>query len=136
MEYKFPEPITKTLVPIVTGSNLVAIKFKDGVIACTDTLASYGTNAKFKSFSKSAALNKHTAIVTRGDLSDYQEELKLLLNKARDDFAFENCSRSPKEFATYLSRHQYHYRMKGDPWLTNSMIIGYKEAPYLGIAIT
>jgi 20S proteasome subunit beta 7 len=135
MEYQFPEPITKTLTPIVTGSNLVAIKYKDGVIACTDMLASYGSMCKFKEFSKCTQLNQYSAIVTRGDLSDYQEEIKLLLKESVMDLQFEENTRSPKEFAKFLSRYHYHYRMKMDPWLTNSMIIGYKDSPYLGIIL-
>jgi len=133
MKYEFDPPKTHTLTPIVTGSNVIGIKYKDGIIACTDMLASYGSMAMFKSYSKICSLNQYTAIVSRGDLSDYQEILKLLGKKTDEDIAFEDVTRTPRDFAKYLSRHQYYYRMKMDPWLSSSLIIGYKNStPYLG----
>eukprot|EP00434_Breviolum_minutum_P038135 symbB.v1.2.033818.t1/scaffold4252.1/size42409/5 len=37
-----------TLSPIVTGATVVGLKYKDGVILAADTLASYGSEARYK----------------------------------------------------------------------------------------
>ncbi len=37
-----------TLKPIVTGSSVVGIKYRDGVMLAADTLASYGSLARYK----------------------------------------------------------------------------------------
>ncbi len=39
---------THTLSPTVTGSSVVGIKYRDGVMLAADTLASYGSQARFK----------------------------------------------------------------------------------------
>ncbi len=37
-----------TLRPMVTGSSVVGIKYRDGVMLAADTLASYGNMARYK----------------------------------------------------------------------------------------
>ncbi len=37
-----------TLRPIVTGSSVVGIKYRDGVMLAADTLGSYGNLARYK----------------------------------------------------------------------------------------
>lgn len=39
------------LSPIVTGATVVGLKYKDGVILAADTLASYGSEARYKDVS-------------------------------------------------------------------------------------
>ncbi|CAN0329823.1 unnamed protein product [Discosporangium mesarthrocarpum] len=42
-------PISHTTRPMVTGTSVLGIKYKDGVMLAADTLASYGSLARYKS---------------------------------------------------------------------------------------
>ena len=48
LSYSYPtlDPIKRTQQPIVTGTSVLGIKYKDGVMLAADTLASYGSLAR------------------------------------------------------------------------------------------
>jgi 20S proteasome alpha/beta subunit len=41
---------------------VIGLKYKDGVLLCSDTLASYGSMARYKDFSRIAKISDNTAI--------------------------------------------------------------------------
>jgi len=71
-------PNTRTTEPIVTGTSILAIKYKDGVMLAGDTLASYGSLARFRDVERIRKLGNYTVIGGSGEYSDYQHIMKML----------------------------------------------------------
>uniref|UniRef100_J3M960 Proteasome subunit beta n=1 Tax=Oryza brachyantha TaxID=4533 RepID=J3M960_ORYBR len=127
-----------TLYPHVTGTSVIALKYKDGVIMACDTGASYGSNLQYKSVERIKVVGKHSLIGASGEFSDFQEVLRCL-----DELTFfdhmcdDGNSLGPKEIHSYLTSVMYSRRSKFDP-LWNSLVIGgVKKGPngeekYLG----
>uniref|UniRef100_A0A0E0L4Y5 Proteasome subunit beta n=1 Tax=Oryza punctata TaxID=4537 RepID=A0A0E0L4Y5_ORYPU len=113
-----------TLYPYVTGTSVIALKYKDGVIMACDTGASYGSTLRYKSVERIKVVGKHSLIGASGEFSDLQEVLRCLdelnlFNHMYDD----GNSMGPKEVHSCLTRLMYNRRSKFDP-LWNSLIIG------------
>lgn len=103
----------------------MALKYKDGVMLAADTAVAYGSMKKTKHAQRMSALSVDTAIATSGEMSDFQELLKIFREK-HDSDVIENDGTlflKPRDYFNYLSRLQYQRRMKGDP-LWNGNIIG------------
>jgi 20S proteasome subunit beta 7 len=58
--------------PIVTGTSVLGLKYKDGIMMAADTLASYGSLARFKDVQRLRAVGDYTCIGAGGDMSDFQ----------------------------------------------------------------
>lgn len=129
--------------PIVTGTSVLALKFKDGIMMAADTLgmwnyatycttitdstypiASYGSLARFKSIQRLHSVGKSTIIGASGDMSDFQYIQRLLEELAIEEFtAGDNHDLGPAEVHEYLSRVMYARRSKLNP-LWNSLLVG------------
>ncbi|KAJ0395921.1 hypothetical protein P43SY_006358 [Pythium insidiosum] len=126
----------RTQSPIVTGTSVVALKYKGGVLMAADTLGSYGSLARFTDQRRISSVHKTTLIGAGGDFSDYQfiqdklEELEVY-DFNQDD----GCDLSAPEIYHYLQRLLYHRRNKFDP-LWNTVVVGglhpETKAPFLG----
>lgn len=69
----FDEARKHTQQPIVTGTSVLAIKYKDGVMMAADTLASYGSLARFMDVRRIKYVEGANALVgCSGDMSDFQ----------------------------------------------------------------
>ncbi|KAL6634641.1 hypothetical protein ACP70R_027312 [Stipagrostis hirtigluma subsp. patula] len=68
----------RTQYPYVTGTSVIALKYKDGVIMACDTGASYGSTLRYKSVERIKAVGKHSLIGASGEFSDFQEILRYL----------------------------------------------------------
>lgn len=66
------EPTTRTQQPIVTGTSVLGLRYKNGIMLASDTLASYGSLARFMDVRRLHALGDNTVIGMSGDLSDMQ----------------------------------------------------------------
>ena len=69
---------SRTTNPIVTGSSILALKYKDGIIMISDTLGSYGSLARFKNIRRIEKINDYTMIGSGGEFSDFQAISKTL----------------------------------------------------------
>lgn len=58
--------------PIVTGTSVLAIKFNGGVAIASDTLASYGSMARFTDIRRLKSFGKYTIVGASGEISDFQ----------------------------------------------------------------
>lgn len=129
------DPASHTLRPMVTGSSVLAMRCADGVVLSADTLASYGSLARFREITRLAAVAPHTAVGIGGDLSDQQEILSLL-GKARagDAVADDGHALGAKEIHSYLARVMYNRRNKMDPLWNSVVVAGWEDgAPSLGV---
>merc|ERR1719235_2531646 len=128
------DPMKRTQQPIVTGTSVLGIKYKDGVMLAADTLASYGSLAMFKDVTRIARTGSYTLVGASGELSDYHALLDKLKGLAQ---ANANCDdgfeHGPAEIYSYLRAVLYQRRNKFDP-LWNSLVVGgFKDgAPFLG----
>ncbi|KAI5413132.1 Proteasome subunit beta type-4 [Lathyrus oleraceus] len=124
----------RTLYPYVTGSSVVAIKFKDGILMAADMGGSYGSTLRYKSVERLKPIGKHSLLGASGEISDFQEIMRyldeLILN---DNMWDDGNSLGPKEVHNYLTRVMYNRRNKFNP-LWNSLVLGgiKKGQKYLG----
>ncbi|KAL8417481.1 hypothetical protein RB594_001230 [Gaeumannomyces avenae] len=61
-----------TQAPVVTGTSVVGLKFKDGVVIAADNLASYGSLARFTSTHRLRSFANSSVVGFGGDVSDMQ----------------------------------------------------------------
>ncbi|KAK9823028.1 hypothetical protein WJX81_000462 [Elliptochloris bilobata] len=123
-----------TDTPYVTGTSVLGITYKDGVMLAADTLGSYGSTKRYKSFERLAKVNDATVLGAGGELSDFQYIQTLLDELATEDYcADDGMQLTPREVYAYLSRVLYNRRNKFDP-LWNSLVVGGLEGgvPFLG----
>lgn len=58
--------------PITTGTSVIGIKFKDGVIIAADVLGSYGSLARYRNLERIMKVNDNTILGASGDYADFQ----------------------------------------------------------------
>lgn len=116
------DPISHTTRPMVTGSSVIGIRCADGVVLASDTLASYGSLARFRDVSRLHAASDNCAIGVGGDLSDMQEILTMLGKVRTEEHCMDDGYKlGPKALYSYLTRVMYNRRNKMDP-LWNSVV--------------
>ncbi|VFQ91476.1 unnamed protein product [Cuscuta campestris] len=114
----------RTLDPYVTGTSVVGIKYKDGVLLVADMGGSYGSTLRYKSVERLKPVGKHTIVGASGEISDFQEILRYLDELILYDNMWDDGnSLGPKEVHNYLTRVMYNRRNKFNP-LWNSLVLG------------
>jgi len=120
----FAEGVQRTQQPIVTGTSVLAIKYKDGIMMAADNLASYGSLARFKDVQRLHAVGNHTVLGASGDMSDFQYIQSLLDNLIIEESTEQDeHTLGPAEIHEYLSQLMYGRRSKLNP-LWNSLLVG------------
>lgn len=71
-------PIKHTTRPMVTGSSVIGMRCKDGVVLACDTLASYGSMARFRQITRMHKVTNECVIGAGGDYSDFQQICNML----------------------------------------------------------
>ncbi|PRW61006.1 20S proteasome beta type 4 [Chlorella sorokiniana] len=128
------QPRKHTQYPYVTGTSVLGITYKDGVLLASDTLGAYGSTKRYKSFERLRKVNDVCAVGASGELSDFQYIMRLLEELSDDDFCMDDGHHlKPHEVHSYLCRVLYNRRNKFDP-LWNSIVVGgfYGGKPFLG----
>lgn len=130
------DPAKRTTSPMVTGGSLVALKFNGGVLVAADTLASYGSLARFEGVTRMAAvgMSNDMLIAAGGDHSDYQQMLKIIEQRSTAEYAFDDgASLAPSMLHHWLTRIMYQRRSKMDPLWNSIVIAGVRDGvSYLG----
>jgi 20S proteasome subunit beta 7 len=118
------DPSTRTQQPIVTGTTVLGLKYKDGVMLASDTLASYGSLARYKDVRRLRKIGDFSIVGGSGEYSDFQAIIELLDGMHQDDVNQDDgYRRSPSEMFNYLRAVMYQKRNKGNP-LWNQLIVG------------
>ena len=124
-----------TQYPYVTGTSVLAITYKDGVIMACDMLGAYGSTKRYKSFQRLTKVNEMCVVGAGGELSDYQQICKMLEDLATEDFCMDDghCM-TPSEVFSYVTRVMYARRNKFDPLLNSVVVMGCGPdgTPFLG----
>ncbi|CAA6657984.1 unnamed protein product [Spirodela intermedia] len=114
----------RTLYPYVTGTSVIGIKYKDGILMAADTGGSYGSTLRYKSVERMKVIGKHSLLGASGEISDFQEILRYLDELILYDNMWDDGnSLGPKEIHNYLNRVMYNRRNKFNP-LWNSLVLG------------
>jgi len=126
-------PKTHTLDPYVTGASVLGIKFVGGVMLAADTLASYGTLARFRQVSRFTTVGD-TLLGASGDISDFQAIKNIVEGMETQDSCFgDDLVRSPQAIYSYLSRLYYGRRCKFNPLWNQILVAGARDGePFLG----
>lgn len=131
-------PKQNTQQPIVTGTSVVAIKFKDGVVIAADNLASYGSLARFTDVKRLRTFADSSVLGFSGDVSDMQ-----YLNRHLTDLSLNEAYTSPDEprlnaanLHRYLAKLLYNRRSKFDPLWNHLLVAGLDDEgePFLAAA--
>ncbi|KAI3672800.1 hypothetical protein L6452_38900 [Arctium lappa] len=114
----------RTQYPYVTGTSVIGIKYKDGILMAADMGGSYGSTIRYKSVERLKQVGKHSLLGASGEISDFQEILRYLDELILHDNMWDDGnSLGPKEVHNYLTRMMYNRRNKFDP-LWNSLVLG------------
>jgi len=122
-----------TLDPYVTGTSVVAIRYKDGILLAADTLGSYGSLARYKSLPRLQSISD-VIIGGSGDISDFQAIMTELESLNTQEFtAGDGVYLGAKETWSYLTRRMYSRRNSFDPLWNQLVIAGCRDnKPFLG----
>jgi 20S proteasome subunit beta 7 len=125
---------THTQYPYVTGTSVLGVTYKDGVMLACDTLGAYGSTKRYKSFERLNKVNDSCVIAAGGELSDFQHIVKMLGELADEDFCLDDGHQlKPGEVFAYLTRVMYDRRNKFDPLWNSVVVAGYHGGtPFLG----
>lgn len=122
------DPRQRTQYPYVTGTSVLGVKYKDGILIACDMLGAYGSTKRYKSVDRIHKVNDRCIVAAGGEISDFQHIIKLLDELTTDDFLEDDgIKMGPKEVYNYLCRVMYNRRNKFDP-LWNSLVVGGVEA--------
>ncbi|KAF7290551.1 Proteasome subunit beta [Mycena indigotica] len=125
---RFAEGVQHTQQPIVTGTSVLAIKFKDGVMMAADNLASYGSLARFRDIQRLHPVGKYTVLGAGGDMSDFQYIQSILDELIVDELAAaDGHTLGPKEIHNYLAEVMYSRRSNMNPLWNSLLVGGYKD---------
>ncbi|KFH40882.1 Proteasome subunit beta type-like protein [Hapsidospora chrysogenum ATCC 11550] len=130
-----------TQQPMVTGTSVVALKFKDGVVMAADNLGSYGSMARYTDVKRLRSFADTSVVGFSGDISDMQ-----YLNRHLTDLALTESYSSPEDpdrlrlsaanLHTYLAKLLYRRRSKFDPLWNHLLVAGFDDddKPFLAAA--
>jgi len=119
--------IEHTLSPIVTGATVIGVKFDGGVLIAADTLASYGSQARYKDFVRMRKVGSYTLLGASGEMSDFQYLGKMIDELDEEDWLNQDgCMMGPKEYSSYIGRVMYNRRSKFNPLYNQFVVAGKK----------
>lgn len=128
-------PVKHTSHPIVTGSSVIAMRCVDGVVMAADTLASYGSLARFRDVSRMYKATDSCVMGVGGDLSDFEQLKRHVEQATTRDYCYDDGHMlTPKAIHQYLARLMYNRRNKMDPLWNRVVIAGVDSGtPVLGL---
>lgn len=90
-----------------------------------DTLASYGSMARYKDMRRLCKIGDNVLIGASGEISDFQQ-LEQMLNEVHEDDVNQDDGyvKSPKEVHNYLRAMLYQKRNKGNPLWNQLLVAG------------
>ena len=108
--------------------------FDDGVIIAADSLASYGSMARFTKCPRVKSVNSNTILGAGGDYADFQHVWKSIEQKQiEQESAMDDESSGPLELHSWLTRVQYNKRCDFNPYWVEWVVGGLQDGvPFLG----
>ncbi|GAA6061047.1 hypothetical protein JCM10212_004621 [Sporobolomyces blumeae] len=132
---QFEQGVQHTQQPIVTGSSVIGLRYKDGVILAADNLASYGSLARFKDVRRLHQVGSNTLVGASGDMADFQQVKKMLESlMIQESILDDGHELSTNQVFEYLGNVMYARRSKMDPLWNAMLVAGWdsdKDEPFL-----
>ncbi|KAG8805854.1 Proteasome subunit beta type-7, partial [Serendipita sp. 400] len=101
----FSDAVQRTQQPIVTGTSVIGLKYKGGIMLAADNLASYGSLARYKDVQRLHPVGASTVIGAGGDMSDFQHIQHMLDSLVTEEFTYDDGNTlGPTEIFEYLKR--------------------------------
>ena len=132
-----------TTRPMVTGTSVVGLVYKDGVLLAADTLLSYGSMAKSFDSPRMVSIDNRILMGASGEYSDFQEIVRRVEALALEESTtrsmeslYDSRPLSAKSLWNYLRAVMYQRRSKFNPYWNDLVVAGYDEvesAPFLGV---
>lgn len=124
-----PGAWNRTQSPIVTGTSVIGVVFKDGVMLAADCLGSYGSLARFRDERRLFPAGELTCLGVSGDISDMQYIQHSISQLLEEDFCVDdghkyNCN----NVYEYVSRMMYKRRSKMNPLWNSVVVAGVDES--------
>ncbi|KAF9330325.1 Proteasome subunit beta type-7 [Podila minutissima] len=117
-------PTSHTQSPVVTGTSVLGLKYKGGVMMAADNLASYGSLARFRDIERLHKVTDFTVLGASGDMSDFQYVKHLLDSQMIKEYnADDGHTLATHNIYEYLWRVMYNRRSKMNP-LWNTFVLG------------
>eukprot|EP00525_Craspedostauros_australis_P010910 CAMPEP_0198119088 /NCGR_PEP_ID=MMETSP1442-20131203/24275_1 /TAXON_ID= /ORGANISM="Craspedostauros australis, Strain CCMP3328" /LENGTH=249 /DNA_ID=CAMNT_0043777481 /DNA_START=184 /DNA_END=933 /DNA_ORIENTATION=- len=121
-----------TTRPIVTGTSVVGLQYKDGVLLAADTLLSYGGMAKSFQTPRMKAIQNQILLAASGEYSDFQEVCQqveaLCLEETTESMTSiyddENRSIPARNVWNYLRAVLYRKRSQMNPFWNTLIVAG------------
>lgn len=129
-------PSMHTQQPIITGTSVLALKFKNGVAVAADNMGSYGSLLRFNNIERLIRVGSETIVGISGDISDLQHIERLLHQLETDEEIYDSDGghnlRAP-HVHEYLTRVLYNRRLKMDPLWNAVIVAGFNDdkSPFL-----
>ncbi|XP_058065315.1 proteasome subunit beta type-4 [Anopheles bellator] len=120
--------------PVTTGSSVVGLMFKDGVVIAADKLISYGSLARYHDVDRVYRINDKTILGIGGDFADFQYIKRYIDQKVIDDQCLDDKNEmKPLSFYNWLTRVMYNRRSNFEPLYLDLVIGGMQDGePFLG----
>lgn len=123
------EPIAHTQQPIITGTSVLGLKFKNGVVLAADNMGSYGSLLRFNDIERLIRVGKETVVGISGDISDLQYVERLLHQLETEEEIYDSDGhglRAP-HVHEYLCRVLYNRRLKMNPLWNAILVAGFAD---------
>ena len=120
-------PMGNPLMDLKHGTTTVAVKYKDGVIACADSRASMGYMVASPRAKKVHLINKYHALTIAGLVADAQYLIKLLRAESRIYELENRIKMSSEMIANLLARVLYGQYRSFFPYYVGLILVGYDD---------
>ncbi|XP_008545942.1 proteasome subunit beta type-4 [Microplitis demolitor] len=126
--------IQRSQSPVTTGTSVVGVQFKDGVMIAADILASYGSLARYRNVKRVMKVNENIVLGAGGDYADFQYLENIIKQKILEEQCLDDgFTLKPKSLHCWLTRVLYNQRSKFDPLWNNFIIAGIEDGkPFMG----
>ncbi|QRG40681.1 hypothetical protein FDK38_005169 [Candidozyma auris] len=123
-------PTKHTQQPIITGTSVLGLKFKNGVAIAADNMGSYGSLLRFSNIERLIRVGDETIVGISGDISDLQHIERLLHQLETEEEVYDSDGghklRAP-HVHEYLTRLLYNRRSKMDPLWNAIIVAGFND---------
>jgi len=127
-------PNSRSQYPVTTGTSVIAMRYKDGVVIGTDTMGHYGGLARYPDLQRVIRVNETTVLGYSGDLADFQYLQSVIERRQiEQDINGGGVDMKPQALHCWLTRVLYNRRSNFDP-LWNTIVVGGMQdgKPFLG----
>ena len=120
------KPMQHSDGPVISGGNVIAIKYDKGILIGADTMLKYAGCYWYKGMSRLNKVSDNVIIGSSGDYADLQQMLKKLKDKHDLDCISEDYQEflGPKDYLKWLAAVQFNKRMRVDPFWNSHIVAG------------